>query len=90
MASIVKSRRSHRKHAPGVIIGSVHKSLSSRLGSYHKERRLCYSQDLLPKEITQLLIGPEYSNIPDAQVKDIKIVFINMMKVLKEEMNKFP
>lgn len=35
-------------------------------------------------------VGPEYCNRDEAQEKDLKIAFMNMIKVLKEEINKFP
>jgi hypothetical protein len=34
--------------------------------------------------------GSEYSNIAEAQEKDIKTAFMNMIEVFKDEMNKSP
>jgi len=53
------------------------------------ENTIDYSQDnmspLEPSNPTTVI--PEKGNILEAQDKDLTIVFINMIKILREEMN---
>lgn len=48
------------------------------------------SQDnIFPWEVSYpTTTGPEYYNIAEAQEKDFKTAFVNMAKILKEEINK--